>query len=385
MTERWIRVSNGYMDQPRHAKVERVTEDDFIRLIVRGRLDRDSASAVLDWLSAWTPKKGGKIGLDLVGVEAMDSAGVAAVARWLDLALEKKCHPRLLGASKPARRILEMFRFQDDKSDDDLSRHEPFFESLGDWAIGKWTDTKEFFLLLSDILYWSVVGPFVSGRGAPSGELTRQTILLGSMAFGIVGLLAALIGLTMALLSMHQLRQFGANIYVADLVAVAMVREMGPMMTAIIVAGRSGSAIAAELATMEVTEEVDALRAMGFSPVRFLVVPKVYAVTITQPLLTAASICFGILGGMAIATVALGVPPEAYLNRTGEVLKFKDLVTGLSKSLVFGWIILVVAAHSGLGTRGGAGEVGISTTRSVVLAIFSVIIADCIFSLIFYL
>ena len=315
----------------------------------------------------------------------MDSAGVAIVARWLDLARKKKCRPELLGTSPSAQRTLEMFRFRDEAPREVEKQGGQLLESLGDWAIAKCTGTKDFFILLSDILYWSLVGPFVSGRGAPSGELTRQTILLGSMAFGIVSLLAALIGLTMALLSMHQLRQFGANIYVADLVAVAMVREMGPMMTAIIVAGRSGSAIAAELATMEVTEEVDALRAMGFSPVRFLVVPKVYAVTITQPLLTAASICFGILGGMAIATVALGVPPEAYLSRTGEILKFKDLVTGLSKSLVFGWIILVVAANSGLGTRGGAGEVGISTTRSVVLAIFSVIIADCIFSLIFYL
>lgn len=373
------------MDQARHAKVERVTEDDLTRLIVRGRLDRDSASAVLDWLSAWTPRKGGRVGLDLGGVDAMDSAGVAIIARWLDLAREKKCQPELLSTSQPVRRTLELFRFRDEEAKDVSSHRAASLESMGDWAIDLWSGTKDFFLLLSDILYWSIVGPFVSGRGSPSGEITRQTILLGSMAFGIVALLAGLIGLTMALLSMHQLRQFGANIYVADLVAVAMVREMGPMMTAIIVAGRSGSAIAAELATMEVTEEVDALRAMGFSPVRFLVVPKVYAVTITQPLLTVASICFGILGGMAIATVALGVPPEAYLHRTGEVLKLKDLVTGLSKSLVFGWIILVVAANSGLGTRGGAGEVGISTTRSVVLSIFSVIIADCIFSLVFYL
>ena len=193
-----------------------------------------------------------------------------------------------------------------------------------------------------------------------------------------------MLGLILALQSAAQLRQFGASIYVADLIAISMVREMGPMMTAIIVAGRSGSAIAAEIATMKVTEEVDALESMGFSPVRFLVVPKLYAVTVTQPLLTAISVAFGILGGMVIAALALGVPVQAFLHQAGEAMSAKDISTGLIKSVVFGWIILVVGAYSGLATRGGAEGVGMSTTRSVVVAIFAVIIADCIFSLAFY-
>ncbi len=372
------------MEQARHAKVERVLEGGQTRLIVRGRLDRDSAPAVLHWIRAWLPRGAGKVGLDLGEVEALDSAGVAVLAESLELARQRDCRMELVRVSEPARRTLEMFRFNDPAERPDFVRG-ALLEGMGDWLVRAGTSTRRLLLLMADTFYWALFGPFVGGRGAPRGELTRQAITLGSRAFGIVALMAALIGLTLAMLSAHQLRQFGANIYAADLVAVAMVREMGPMMTAIIVAGRSGSAIAAELATMEVTEEVDALRAMGFSPVRFLVVPKLYAVTITQPLLTAVAITSGILGGMLIATLALGVPPQAYLHRAAEVLKLNDVLTGLFKSLVFGWIILVVAAHAGLGTRGGASEVGISTTRSVVLAIFSVIIADCIFSLIFYL
>lgn len=372
------------MEQPRHARVERVIEDGETRLVVHGRLDRDSAPAVLDWIQAWLPKRAARVGLDLGQVEALDSAGVAVLAESLELARKRDCRLELVKVSPQAQRILELFRYKEEGPATPGVGREPLV-GMGEWLLAQLGAGRRLLLLLADTFYWAVMGPFSAGRGAPKGELTRQAYLLGARAVGIVALLAALIGLTLALLSVHQLSQFGANIYVADLVSVAMTREMGPMMTAIIVAGRSGSAIAAELATMEVTEEVDALRAMGFSPIRFLVVPKLYTVTFTQPLLSAVAICCGILGGLSVATLALGVPPEAYLNRAVEVLRTKDVVTGLLKSLVFGWIILVVAAYSGLNTRGGASEVGASTTRSVVLAIFTVIIADCIFSLIFYL
>jgi phospholipid/cholesterol/gamma-HCH transport system permease protein len=370
--------------EPKPALVERVVEDGQVRLRVRGRLDRASAPAVLDWVRAWLPRGEARVGLDLGEVEHLDSAGVACLAESLALARERSCRLELVRVSEAARQTLALFRLADEPPLAHRERPE-FLLQLGDWLLGWWAGTKRIVLLMADLFFWAVAGPFLGGRGAPVAEVTRQAILLGANAFGIVALLATLIGLTMALLSAHQLEQFGANIYVANLVAIAMAREMGPIMTAIIVAGRSGSAIAAEIATMEVTEEVDALQAMGFSPVRFLVVPKLYAVTFTQPLLTAVSVVFGILGGLLVASVALGIPPQAYLVQAGDALRLNDITTGLLKSLVFGWIILVVAAHSGLGTRGGANEVGVHTTKSVVLAIFSVIIADCVFSLIFYL
>ncbi|HOX46320.1 MAG TPA: MlaE family lipid ABC transporter permease subunit [Myxococcota bacterium] len=372
------------MPTGREASVERVLEDGETRLVIRGRLDRQSAPAVRDWILAWLPQAGPAAGLDLSGVEHLDSAGVALLAESLELARARHCPLRLVRVSEPARQTLSLFRLADAPPADSRQRGELLL-SLGDWLLGWLAGLRRMTLLLADVFFWAVAGPFLGGRGAPAGELTRQSTLLGSNAFGIVILLATLIGLTMALLSAAQLSQFGANIYVANLVAIAMAREMGPLMTAIIVAGRSGSAITAEIATMEVTEEVDALQAMGFSPVRFLVVPKLYAVTFTQPLLTACSVVFGILGGMLVAAVGLGVPPQAYLVQAADSLTFSDITTGLFKSLVFGWIILMVAAYCGLGARGGANEVGVRTTKSVVIAIFTVIIADCIFSLIFYL
>lgn len=371
------------MEQPLHATVERFVEGERTRVMVRGRLDRESAPAVLDWIRAWLPKTRARVGLDLGEVQYLDSAGVAVLAESLRLARQRGCQLELIRVSEEARRTMEMFRFRGELEGAGPVR-EGFLVGVGDGLV-RWADgAREMLFLIADTFYWALVGPFARLRGAPAGEMTRQTILLGSRAFGIIALLAFLIGLTLALLSAHQLRQFGANIFAANLVAIAMAREMGPIMTAIIVAGRSGSAIAAEIATMKVTEEVDALSAMGFSPVRFLVVPKLYAVTLTQPLLTIVSVAFGILGGMVIAAAALGVPPQAFLRQATGALALKDVSTGLLKSLVFGWIILVVSAHCGLRTRGGAEEVGFSTTRSVVVSIFAVIIVDCIFSLIFY-
>jgi phospholipid/cholesterol/gamma-HCH transport system permease protein len=371
------------MEQPLHATVERFVEGERTRVLVRGRLDRESAPAVLDWIKAWMPKTRSRVGLDLGEVQYLDSAGVAVLAESLRLARERGCRLELIRVSEEARRTMEMFRFRGELDEAGPVR-EGLLAGVGEGLV-RWADgAREMLLLIADTFYWAVAGPFARSRGAPAGEMTRQTILLGSRAFGIIALLAFLIGLTLALLSAHQLRQFGANIFAANLVAIAMAREMGPIMTAIIVAGRSGSAIAAEIATMKVTEEVDALLAMGFSPVRFLVVPKLYAVTLTQPLLTIVSVAFGILGGMVIAAAALGVPPQAFIHQATGALALKDISTGLLKSLVFGWIILVVSAHAGLRTRGGAEEVGFSTTRSVVVSIFAVIIADCIFSLAFY-
>ena len=187
-----------------------------------------------------------------------------------------------------------------------------------------------------------------------------------------------------ALQSAAQLRQFGANIFIADLVGIAMTAEMGPLMTAILLAGRIGSATAAEIATMTITEEVDALKTMGIHPLRYLVVPRFLAITITQPLLTVVANLLGILGGFVIAVTYLDLSASVFGHQLLDALRVKDLMTGLVKSIAFGWIIVFVGAHRGFQVRGGAEGVGLATTSSVVQAIFMVIAADAFFSLIFY-
>jgi phospholipid/cholesterol/gamma-HCH transport system permease protein len=205
----------------------------------------------------------------------------------------------------------------------------------------------------------------------------------GAGAVPIVTLIGFLMGLIIGYQGAVQLAQFGADIYLADMVAISMTRELAPLMTAIIIAGRSGAAFAAEIGTMQVSEEVDALRAMGFNIMRFLVLPRVIAVTLAMPLLVLFSDVGGIIGGTIIGTTVSKISLSGYLNETQYALTYWHLFTGLIKSLALGVIIAVIGCMRGLQVRGGAESVGNFTTLSVVTSIFLIIVADALFTLIF--
>jgi phospholipid/cholesterol/gamma-HCH transport system permease protein len=204
----------------------------------------------------------------------------------------------------------------------------------------------------------------------------------GVDALPIVGLISFLLGLIMAFMSSVQLRQFGANIYVASLVGLAMVRELGPIMTAIIVAGRSGSAFAAEIGTMKISEEVDALFTMGFDPTRFLVVPKMVATVIVVPFLTMFSDLCAILGGLVVGVSMLDLTVNAYIFQTMKTLTLFDVFWGLLKSGIFALLITIVGCLRGFQVKGGAASVGQATTSAVVSGIFLIILSDSLFAVI---
>lgn len=197
-------------------------------------------------------------------------------------------------------------------------------------------------------------------------------------------LIAFLIGVVVGLQSAAQLRNFGAQVFIADLITISMIREMGPLITAILVAGRSGAAIAAEVATMQVTQEIDALRTMGLNPTRYIVVPKFVAMTVSLPCLTTLAGALGIFGGYLMTLAYLDIGTTVYWSRVGSSLALDDVLLGFLKSLAFAWIIVVVAAYRGFQAQGGAESVGRATTASVVSAIFWVIVADAGFSILFY-
>ena len=205
----------------------------------------------------------------------------------------------------------------------------------------------------------------------------------GFDALPIVGLLAFLLGIVVAYQSANQLRQFGANIFIVDVVGLSMLREFAPMMTAIIIAGRSGSAYAAQIGTMAVTEEIDAMRTLGIAPLELLVLPKLIALLIALPLLTFFADVMGVLGGMLMARSQLGVGFAEFGDRLVKAVSVTDFLVGLGKAPVFALIIVVIGCFQGLQTRGGADSVGRQTTRSVVHSIFLVIVADALFSVIF--
>jgi phospholipid/cholesterol/gamma-HCH transport system permease protein len=207
--------------------------------------------------------------------------------------------------------------------------------------------------------------------------------LAGFDALPIVGLLSFLLGVVVAYQGADQLRRYGANIFVVDLVGVSMLREFAPLITAIIVAGRSGSAYAAQIGTMAVTEEIDALRTMGLAPLEVLVLPKVIALVIALPLLTFFADALGVAGGMVMARSQLGVGFPEFTERFVKAVSATSYFVGLAKAPVFAALIATIGCFQGFQTRGGADSVGRHTTRAVVQAIFAVIVADALFSVAF--
>ncbi len=346
---------------------------------LQGALDRHTVPFIFDSLAPILKKRGPLV-LDMKDVSTIDSVGVALLADAMKKlgTGSKGCSLRAVDKEVAKRLKLAGWDFRGTSWALGKGR-EGYFESVGSSAVAARRSVVEFMYLLSEIFYQGVVAPF---RGVtPRGKIFIEQIgRLGAGSAPIVWLVALLVGLTTAFQSAYELRQFGANIYVADLVAISMMRELGPLMAAILVAGRSGAAITAEVSTMQVTEELDAMKLIGINPIQYLAVPRVYAVLITQAFLGVTSAVIGTAGGLIIAVYYLDLSVTAFVIEAVGSLSLGDLFHNLSKSMVFGIIIVVVGMFFGLRVKGGAEGVGRATTSSVVTAIFLIILADCAFS-----
>lgn len=231
--------------------------------------------------------------------------------------------------------------------------------------------------------YFIFIGPF-RGKPARVQAAIAQAMEIGVRAIPILSLITFFIGLILALQAAYELRRFGAMSFVASAVALSMTRELGPLITAVIVIGRSGSAFAAEIGTMKVTEEIDALKTMAIDPVGFLVSPKFAAMIVMVPCLTIWANLMGVLGGALFGVVKADFTFERYIEASLDALFLRDVVTGLIKSAMFGVVITAVGCQEGFNTAGGAEQVGRSTTNAVVISIFLVILVDLIFTMLFF-
>jgi phospholipid/cholesterol/gamma-HCH transport system permease protein len=214
-------------------------------------------------------------------------------------------------------------------------------------------------------------------------EIADNMVEAGHRALGIVGLLSFLLGIVIAYQGGMQLRQYGASLFVADLVGLSMVRELAPLITAIIVAGRTGSAYTAQIGTMQVTEEVDALRSMGIPPMDLLVLPKLLSLVVALPLLTVFADIMGVLGGMVMSSVQLDIAFSTYIDRLGVAVSVDSFLVGVGKAPVFAAIIATIGCYQGFQVVGSAESVGRRTTMSVVQSILAVIVVDAAFSVAF--
>jgi phospholipid/cholesterol/gamma-HCH transport system permease protein len=217
----------------------------------------------------------------------------------------------------------------------------------------------------------------------PWRDFSGQLYRIGATSLPITALVGSLIGVVLAYLTAQQLRQFGADAYIVDILGIALVRELGPMLAAILIAGRSGSAITAEIGVMRVTEELDAMRVMGISHTYRLVMPRAMALAIAMPLIAAWTTVSGLVGGMVAADLSLGISPIFFMNALPSAVSLPNLILGMSKSVVFGILIALIGCHFGLRVRPNTQSLGEGTTASVVTAITVVILVDALFAVLF--
>src|SRR5579864_9221597 len=261
-------------------------------------------------------------------------------------------------------------------------RLERLVGKLGRWSVLQGMHARGVLVFLGRIA--TVVGEaFSRPRAWRISSLARHIYETGISAIPIVALIAFLISVIVAYLGAQQLARFGANIFVVDLVTIAVLREMGVLLTAIIVAGRSGSAFAAEIGVMQLNEETDALRAMGLNPIEVLVVPRVLALCIVLPCLTVIADAMGLAGGGLLSLLNLHIPLPQFTNRLRESLAPTTFWSGLVKAPVFAMLIGIVGAYRGMQVRESARELGRLTTVAVVQSIFMVILADALFAVLF--
>jgi phospholipid/cholesterol/gamma-HCH transport system permease protein len=355
-----------------------------VSLSLSGRIEVENlhlfASETDALMNQMTPRK---LLVDLSKVGYLDSAGALGLLQLEDRAKARSIPFQFDNVTEEAKRIMGLIDRKALTMKPLVSEEKSnIIEQIGDGSLKIFNDTISIITFSGD-LTTAVIYSFIHPRSIRWEDLLFYMKRAGMEGLPIVGLINFLLGLIIAFMSSLQLKQFGANIYVAQLVGVAMVTELGPIMTAIIVAGRSGSAFAAEIGTMKVNEEVDALVSMGFDPTRFLAIPKVLAAMLVVPVLTLYADFFGIAGGAVVGVLGLDLTLYTYVQETMKVISIADIVKSLIKSVVFAVLIAGIGCQRGFQVRGGAEAVGSATTSAVVAAIFLIIVTDSAFAILF--
>ncbi len=338
-----------------------------------GSLTIGRAASTQRELEAWPDP----LTIDLSGVERMDTVGA-----WLIHRTVRDRNARVVGASAATDQLLRQVAEADHPTAVTPPSRGGAVGELGGWVIEA---GRTFTGLLG--FFGSVLMAFGAIIRRPRrlrvNAVVQRFDVVGVRALGIIAVMSFLIGIVVGQQGAVQLQQFGAEVYTINLIGRITVRELGPLMTAIMVAGRSGSAFAAQIGTMKLTEEVDAMRTIGVSPIEALVVPRIIAAVVMMPLLAFWSMLLAIIGGGLFCWLSLGIPPLTYVQRIAEVVPATDLWVGLIKAPVFGFIIALAGCFQGMLVANDAEQVGLKTTAAVVQAIFLVIVIDAVFAVFF--
>lgn len=357
--------------------------DGGLILFIDGPLDTSTTGqawrAALQALRQSNPKR---VIVDAARLTYCDGAGAALLLELQRRQLDRRGSYEIRSLNAAAQSLLDLYGRSDRPEPEPASPGWSSVEQIGRATVTLWHDVVALIAFVGELCA-------ALGRAARHPGLVRwkdvflTAELAGANALPIVALLGFLLGLIMAFQSAIPMREFGADIYVANLIGLSMLRELGPLLTAIILAGRSGSAFAAELGTMKVSEELDALVTMGLEPVDFLVVPRLIAAVAMTPLLSIWAGFLGLVGG-AVVMRSLGFPFVTYVIQVESAVTVSDMIGGLCKAFVFGIVVAAIGCLRGLQTRSGASAVGQSTTRAVVSGLVLITIVDGVFAVVFY-
>jgi len=373
------------MDSSGHLEFRtRKPEDTVLEIIIEGRLDSSTTSSI--WRQASdtvAAAKASTVLLNASNIDYCDGSGVALLIQMRQQQLRSGGRFEIRGLQPELEALVEEWRTEDFVGGGRQSAGTSLaIEEIGRSIVEICHDIYSLLIFVGELAA-ALTRAVLKPRAARWRDTLRIAESVGVNAVPIVALIGFLMGLIMAFQAAIPLGQFGAQIFVANLIGLAILRELGPLMTAIVLAGRSGSAFAAELGTMKVREELDALKTMGLEPVPFLVAPRVIAAVLMTPLLTIFADLVGLIGG-AVVLLSLGFPLITFWNQVQLAVGHGDLLGGLAKSFVFGILVAAIGCLRGLQTQTGAAAVGESTTRAVVSGIILIVVADGVFSVIYY-
>ena len=348
-----------------------------IELVSRGEWTLKSLPKIRKQLNILSFDK--KIIWDFSQIDDFDSAGILLLMEYYEI-FSKKNKVELIGYTESQKDMYDLLK----KSNEEIipPKSKGFLESIGKSSFTVYDDLKDSVAFLGQ-LFSTLFHTLLNPKNMRFKEVIYHIHHSGFNALVIIGLTSFLVGMVIAYQGAVQLAKFGADIFIVDTVGISIVRELGPLITAIVIAGRSGSAYTAEIGAMKITEEIAAMRTMGFDPYSFLVLPRIFALMIALPLLIFFSDIMGIFGGMVASSMQLNISYTQFIDRLYEVLEAKHYVLGMIKGPVFAFIIAAVGCFRGLQVSDNTESIGLHTTASVVNSIFFVIAFDALFSVIY--
>ena len=356
-----------------------------LRIRAGGAWTISRSSEVFNQLSAVSLAGTAPIEFDFSELEQLDTAGAWLIYRAAQRLREEGHRVDYVGYSPSHRILLRQAAAYDDPCEVEAPPRNPWLGILEDLGAGMMNVVQGLRTAMGfvGLVLATLLNVAVHPKRWRWTAVVYQMEVVGLNALPIVGLVSFLIGIVIAYQGAYQLRLFGAEIFTVNLVVVSVLREFGILLSAIIIAGRSGSAFTAQIGSMKLHEEIDAMRTMAINPLETLVIPRFLALTFMMPILTFYADILGIIGGMMISWISLDIPPALFLERANAAIRGWDLAVGLIKAPVFGMIIAMIGCYEGLSVEGSAESVGNRTTRSVVEAIFTIIVLDAFFAVFF--